>query len=101
MNQAGAIVNMTTGSKVSEINCPGDNANILGQPWCTGRLKEKMQRILAMLDTLPENGSVVLTSPMTILSELFTHHGKDRSFHCFLSFVMFSVDELKFGEVVS
>eukprot|EP00117_Sycon_ciliatum_P001553 scpid49343/ scgid7170/ N-acetylglutamate synthase, mitochondrial; Amino-acid acetyltransferase; N-acetylglutamate synthase long form; N-acetylglutamate synthase short form; N-acetylglutamate synthase conserved domain form len=75
LNQTGALINMTTGSKVSEVNSPGDNASLLGQPWCQGRLKEKLQRILNMLESLPENGSVTLTSPMTILRELFTHHG--------------------------
>ncbi|XP_074657984.1 N-acetylglutamate synthase, mitochondrial-like [Tubulanus polymorphus] len=60
---------------VSSINLPSDLDHCFVQPWCNADIKEKIQRIASLINYLPDDGSIVVTSGNALLKELFTHHG--------------------------
>ncbi|XP_066264406.1 N-acetylglutamate synthase, mitochondrial-like isoform X2 [Branchiostoma lanceolatum] len=67
-------------STVVQVNLPADLENLLQQPWCTAAIKKKVMRISELLNKLPPESSVVITSANAVLTELFTHHGSGTFF---------------------
>ncbi|XP_035661049.1 N-acetylglutamate synthase, mitochondrial-like isoform X2 [Branchiostoma floridae] len=67
-------------STVVQVNLPADLESLLQQPWCTPAIKKKVLRISELLNKLPPESSVVITSANAVLTELFTHHGSGTFF---------------------
>lgn len=62
------------------VNMPGDLDDLLNRPWCNEELRERLYSIATMLDNIPDQSSIVITSADTIITELFTHHGSGTLF---------------------
>ncbi|CAH1790083.1 unnamed protein product [Owenia fusiformis] len=78
-NNSGGIID-EEGQVIPNVNLPGDLSNMNHQPWITPELKEKIMKISDLLNKLPTESSVVITSANKILTELFTHHGSGTFF---------------------
>ncbi|XP_019636459.1 PREDICTED: N-acetylglutamate synthase, mitochondrial-like isoform X1 [Branchiostoma belcheri] len=80
LNTQGGIVDRGDQQTVVQVNLPADLENLLQQPWCTLAIKQKVLRISELLNKLPPESSVVITSANAVLTELFTHHGSGTFF---------------------
>lgn len=74
VNKVGGIFD-ENGQIIPNINFPNDLESSLSKSWCTPELKDKISNISELLQQLPNECSVVITSPTNILTELFTHNG--------------------------
>ncbi|XP_078621851.1 N-acetylglutamate synthase, mitochondrial-like isoform X3 [Branchiostoma floridae x Branchiostoma japonicum] len=79
LNTQGGIVDRGD-QTVVQVNLPADLESLLQQPWCTPAIKKKVLRISELLNKLPPESSVVITSANAVLTELFTHHGSGTFF---------------------
>jgi acetylglutamate kinase len=60
---------------VPAINLVEDAPALLAEPWVTGGMALKIKQIADLLDRLPAESSVSITSPGHLARELFTHRG--------------------------
>ncbi|CAD5120902.1 DgyrCDS9455 [Dimorphilus gyrociliatus] len=74
VNKVGGIFD-ENGRIIPNINFPNDLESSFSKSWCTPELKDKISNISELLQLLPNECSVVITSPTNILTELFTHNG--------------------------
>ena len=63
------------GQVMSAINLAEDYDTLMTAPWVTGGMRLKIQEVKALLDGLPLQSSVAITSPLELPKELFTHRG--------------------------
>jgi acetylglutamate kinase len=63
------------GKVIDSINLATDYAQLMAQPWLTGGMRLKLDRIADLLADLPPASSVSITRPSELASELFTHKG--------------------------
>lgn len=63
------------GRIISAINLTEDYERLMAQPWVEGGMRLKLQEIKELLDGLPHESSVSITSPDRLARELFTHKG--------------------------
>ncbi|XP_064598128.1 N-acetylglutamate synthase, mitochondrial-like [Liolophura sinensis] len=68
------------GHVIANVNLPTDEVNMTEKPWCTPDKLYQIQRITRLLEKMPSQSSVVLTSVDKMLQELFTHHGSGTFF---------------------
>ena len=61
---------------IRNINYPSDYEWLLKQPWLRHGTKLKVREIGGLLDHLPPTSSVSVTSPDSLMKELFTHGGQ-------------------------
>jgi acetylglutamate kinase len=57
------------------VNLAEDFSHLMQQPWVSGGMRLKLQEINKLLDALPLDSSVSITSPDHLARELFTHRG--------------------------
>ncbi len=67
LDSAGQLINM--------VSLSADFDHLMAQPWVHSGMRLKLQQIKAILDALPENASVSITSAKGLARELFTHNG--------------------------
>ncbi len=60
---------------VPVVTLADDYEKLIGEPWLHGGMRLKIQEIKALLDTMPDDSSVAITSPEHLVSELFTYRG--------------------------
>ncbi|XP_077997626.1 N-acetylglutamate synthase, mitochondrial-like [Glandiceps talaboti] len=65
---------------IANVNLPADFEQLVKQPWCSEFMKYKVGRITKLLNHLPSQSSIVITSADTLLTELFTHRGSGTFF---------------------
>lgn len=63
------------GGVIPAINLAEDYDRLGRQPWIAGGMALKLRQIKSLLDTLPDQSSVSITSPDHLAQELFTHRG--------------------------
>ena len=74
LTPSGGIWN-ACGETITAINLATDYDDLISQPWIEGGMRIKLQEIYALLQTLPDNCSVSVTSANSLTRELFTHQG--------------------------
>lgn len=60
---------------IPAVNLTEDYDDLLAQPWLHSGMRFKLQEIKQLLDVLPDESSVSITSPEHLARELFTHQG--------------------------
>ena len=63
------------GEIIDSINLKMDFAAMMSEPWVHSGMKLKLQEIKRLLDNLPLDSSISITSPAQLIRELFTHGG--------------------------
>lgn len=63
------------GQIISAINLAEDYVELMNQPWLNGGMRLKLRQIHDLLEALPFDSSVSITSPDHLARELFTHRG--------------------------
>ncbi|MBL8786775.1 MAG: acetylglutamate kinase [Deltaproteobacteria bacterium] len=63
------------GHIISAINLAEDYDTLMEAPWVSGGMRLKIQEVKALVDALPLQSSVAITSPSELPKELFTHRG--------------------------
>jgi len=63
------------GQPMSAINLAEDYDTLMAAPWVTDAMRQRIQEVKALLDGLPLQSSVAITSPSELPKELFTHRG--------------------------
>lgn len=63
------------GELITSINLSEDYEKLMESPWVSGGMRLKLQEVKQLLDNLPVQSSVALTSPIELPKELFTHRG--------------------------
>jgi acetylglutamate kinase len=63
------------GELITSINLSEDYDKLMSASWVTGGMRLKLQEVKQLLDGLPLQSSVALTSPVELPKELFTHRG--------------------------
>ncbi len=63
------------GDIIPAVNLATDYEGLIAQPWVEGGMRVKLQEIYALLENLPSNSSVSITSADKLTRELFTHQG--------------------------
>lgn len=63
------------GQVMSAINLAEDYDTLMAAPWVSAGMRLKIQEVKALLDGLPLQSSVAITSPSELPKELFTHRG--------------------------
>lgn len=79
LNRKGGLLD-GKGEVIPQVHVPADVESLVDEPWCTDTCQNRIQDISTMLEALPSMSSVVITSPESILAELFTHHGSGTLF---------------------
>jgi len=64
-----------SGDLINTINLAEEFDVLMDAPWVTGGMRLKLQEVKMLLDGLPVQSSVALTSPVELPKELFTHRG--------------------------
>eukprot|EP00945_MAST-04E_sp_MAST-4E-sp1_P008095 g8095.t1 len=75
INDMGGLLNEQD-KLMPNINYPSDYEWLLKQPWLRHGTKLKVKEIGHLLDHLPMTSSVSVTSPESLMKELFTHSGQ-------------------------
>ncbi len=63
------------GRIIDSVNLAEDYDHLMKQDWVHSGMRLKLQQIRAMLDELPQDSSVSITTPDHLAKELFTHRG--------------------------
>lgn len=63
------------GRIIDSVNLAEDYAHLMGQDWVHSGMRLKLQQIKALLEELPQDSSVSITTPDHLAKELFTHRG--------------------------
>lgn len=63
------------GKVINSINLSTDYDHLMVQPWLTGGMRLKIEQIKDLLDAVPIESSVSITTPSELAQELFTHKG--------------------------
>jgi acetylglutamate kinase len=63
------------GRIIPAVNLTEDYEELMAQPWLHSGMRLKLQEIKELLDVLPSESSVSITSPEHLARELFTHQG--------------------------
>lgn len=63
------------GRLIRALNLAEDYEWLIAQPWADARQRRRFEAIKALLDALPLQSSVALTTPGLLPKELFTHRG--------------------------
>lgn len=63
------------GKVINSINLSTDYEHLMVQPWLTGGMRLKIEQIKDLLDAVPVESSVSITTPSELAQELFTHKG--------------------------
>jgi acetylglutamate kinase len=63
------------GRIIESVNLAEDYDHLMGQDWVHSGMRLKLQQIKSMLDELPADSSVSITTPDHLAKELFTHRG--------------------------
>ncbi|XP_063953050.1 N-acetylglutamate synthase, mitochondrial-like [Lytechinus pictus] len=79
LNRKGGLLD-GKGEVIPQVHVPADVESLVDEPWCTDTCQHRIHDISTMLQALPSMSSVVITSPESILAELFTHHGSGTLF---------------------
>ncbi|XP_028393273.1 N-acetylglutamate synthase, mitochondrial-like [Dendronephthya gigantea] len=74
LNETGGLFD-EHGKVISHIRIPGDIQNISQESWCTTDIKNQIDEIASLLKDLSSNSTAVITSPVNIIKELFSHQG--------------------------
>ena len=61
---------------IGQVHVPTDVETLVKQPWFTPKYGKQVDFVVNLLAGLPPLSSVVVTSANSILTELFTHHGR-------------------------
>eukprot|EP00300_Choanocystis_sp_HF-7_P007803 c15521_g1_i1.p1 GENE.c15521_g1_i1~~c15521_g1_i1.p1 ORF type:complete len:389 (-),score=89.01 c15521_g1_i1:42-1208(-) len=75
VNEGGGLRD-NEGNLMNRIDFPETYNYLITQPWVKHGLGLKVREIKALLDVLPRDSSVSITSPSSLAKELFTHKGK-------------------------
>jgi acetylglutamate kinase len=63
------------GQIISAVNLAEDYDTLMDRPWLHSGMRDKLQHVKLILDGLPPESSVSITSPDHLAKELFTHVG--------------------------
>ena len=63
------------GRIIDSVNLAEDYEHLMKQDWVHSGMRLKLQQIKAMLEALPQDSSVSITTPDHLAKELFTHRG--------------------------
>ena len=61
---------------IEQVHVPTDVETLTKQPWFTPEYQHQVDYVVSLLADLPPLSSVVITLANSILTELFTHHGR-------------------------